>query len=65
MVWLMGKPDIARKRICCNGKEGGKLTLKEEMLKDLKRTIERQRHQIAAQWWIIVLLLVLAVLLAA
>ena len=41
------------------------MTLKEEMLKDLKRTIERQRYQIAAQWWIIGLLLVLAVLLAA
>lgn len=39
--------------------------MKEEMLKDLKRTIERQRQQIAAQWWIIGLLLVLAVLLAA
>lgn len=39
--------------------------MKEEMLKDLKQTIERQRHQIAAQRWIIVLLLVLAVLLAA
>lgn len=41
------------------------MTLKEEMLKDLKRTIERQRRQIAAQWRIIGLLLVLAVLLAA
>ena len=41
------------------------MTLKEEMLKDLKRTIERQRHMIATQWWIIGLLAVLAVLLAA
>ena len=41
------------------------MTLKEEMLKDMKRTIERQRHQIAAQWLIIGLLAVLAVLLAA
>ena len=39
--------------------------MKEEMLKDLKRTIERQRHQIAAQWWVIGLLIVLAALLAA
>ena len=39
--------------------------MKEEMLKDMKRTIERQRHQIAAQWLIIGLLAVLAVLLAA
>ena len=41
------------------------MTLKEEMLKELKTTIERQRHQIAAQWWIIGLLIALAVLLAA
>ena len=41
------------------------MTLKEEMLKELKAIIERQRRQIAAQWWIIGLLLVLAVLLAA
>ena len=41
------------------------MTLKEEMLKDMKRTIERQRHQIAAQWWVIGLLIVLAALLAA
>ena len=39
--------------------------MKEEMLKDLKRTIERQRHQIAAQWCIIGLLAVLAAFLAA
>ena len=41
------------------------MTLKEEMLKDMKRQIERQKHQIMAQWWIIGLLAVLAVLLAA
>ena len=52
--------------ICLNGRKGGFcLTLKEEMLKELKAIIERQRHQIAAQWGIIGLLLVLAVLLAA
>ena len=39
--------------------------MKEEMLKDLKRTIERQRHMIAVQWWIIGQLAVLAVILAA
>lgn len=41
------------------------MTLKEEMLKELKLQIERQKDQIRAQWWIIGLLAVLAVLLAA
>lgn len=41
------------------------MTLKEEMLKDLKKTIERQRQQIQAQWWIIGLLALLAACLAA
>lgn len=41
------------------------MTLKEEMLKDMKRQMERQKHQIRAQWWIIGLLCLLAVLLAA
>ena len=57
---------VTRGIICLSGRKGGfRLTLKEEMLKELKAIIERQRHQIAAQWWIIGLLLVLAVLLAA
>lgn len=41
------------------------MTLKEEMLKELKAQIERQKHQIRAQWWIIGLLALLAALLAA
>ena len=41
------------------------MTLKEEMLKDMKLQIERQKHQIVAQWWIICLLCLLAVFLAA
>lgn len=41
------------------------MTLKEEMLKDMKRQIERQNHQIMAQWLIISLLCLLAVFLAA
>lgn len=40
------------------------MTLKEELLEELKATVERQRHQIAAQWWIIGLL-ALAVFLTA
>lgn len=41
------------------------MTLKEEMLKDMKLQIERQKRQIMAQWWIIGLLCLLAVFLAA
>lgn len=41
------------------------MTLKEEMLKDMKLQIERQKHQIMAQWGIIGLLCLLAVFLAA
>lgn len=32
------------------------MTLKEELLKDLKRTIERQKDQISVMWFIIGLL---------
>ena len=41
------------------------MTLKEEMLKDMKRQIERQKHQIIAQWWIISLLCLLSGFVAA
>ena len=41
------------------------MTLKEEMLKELKAKIERQRVQIIAQWWVIGLLALAAVFLAA
>ena len=41
------------------------MTLKEEMLNDMKRQIERQKHQIMAQWWSIGLLCLLSVFLAA
>lgn len=41
------------------------MTLKEEMLKEMKLQIERQKRQIMAQWWIIGLLCLLAVFLAA
>ena len=48
------------------------MTLKEEMLNDMKRQIERQKRQIErqkrqimAQWWIIGLLCLLSVFLAA
>lgn len=32
------------------------MTLKEELLKDLKRTIERQKDQISVMWFMIGLL---------
>lgn len=41
------------------------MTLKEEMLTELKARIERQAHLIKAQWWIISLLALLAACLAA
>ena len=41
------------------------MTLKEEMLTELKERIERQAHLIKAQWWIIGLLALMAACLAA
>ena len=41
------------------------MPLKEEMLNDMKRQIERQKHQIIVQWWIFGLLCLLSVFLAA
>ena len=41
------------------------MTLKEEMLVEMKARIERQSHLIKAQWWIIGLLVFLAACLAA
>lgn len=40
------------------------MTLKEEMLCEMKTKIERQRHQIIAQWWIIGVLVFVAACLA-
>ena len=40
------------------------MTLKEEMLCEMKSKIQRQHHQIIAQWWIIGLLVFVAVCLA-
>lgn len=40
------------------------MTLKEELLHEMKVKIERQRHQIVAQWWIIGLLVFAVVCLA-
>ena len=41
------------------------MTLKEEMLTDMKTRIESQSHLIKTQWWIIGLLALLAACLAA
>lgn len=41
------------------------MTLKEEMLKEMKAQIEQQKREIKALWWIIGLLALLAVFLAA
>jgi hypothetical protein len=41
------------------------LTLKEEMLEEMKAEIERLRHQCAALWWIIGLLAVAVIVLVS